>query len=146
MNIDTIESKFSLFLSKAWTLEDVLPFLRSYVRLLLVYRSELSREEIDALLNRQRQLVDSQPAADSFAELRLALREKLDRHLSRDDGGSRDEALNRLLFNAFLDSTEPDFFYLVEPMFEFARKMNTDPDLLKGILEAEFPRFKVRGA
>lgn len=143
MNIDAIESKFCDFLSKAWTLEDVSPFLRSYVRLLLAFRGELSRVEIDALLDRQRQLADNRPAADSFPELRVALREKLDRHLSRNEGGSREEALNRLLFSAFLDSTEPDYFYLVEPMFEFARRMNVDPDLLKDVLEAEFPRFTI---
>lgn len=102
-------------------MEDVSPFLRSYVRLLLAFRSELSSVEIDALLDRQRQLADNRPVADSFPELRIALREKLDRHLSRNEHGSREEALNRLLFSVFLDSTESDFFYLVEPMFEFAR-------------------------
>lgn len=143
MNIDAIESKFYDFLSKAWVLEDVSPFLRSYVRLLLAFRDELSRVEIDALLDRQRQLAGNRPAADFFPEFRVALREKLDRHLSRNEGGSRAEAVSRLLFSAFLDSTEPDYFYLVEPMFEFARRMNVDPDLLKDILETEFPRFTI---
>lgn len=143
MNIDAIESKFCDFLSKAWTLGDVSPFLRSYVRLLLVFRSELSPVEIDALLDRQRQLADNRLAADSFPDFRIELREKLNRHLSRDEGGSREEALNRLLFSAFLDSSESDFFYLVEPMFEFARRMNVDPDMLKDVLETEFPRFTI---
>lgn len=143
MNIDTIESKFCNFLSKAWALEDVLPFLRSYVHLLLVYKSELSGVEIDALLDRQRQLANNRLLANSFSELRVVLREKLNGHARRNEAGSRKEALDRLLFSAFLDSTEPDYFYLVEPMFEFSRKMNVDPALLKGILETEFPGFTI---
>ncbi|UHQ23256.1 hypothetical protein LVB77_00650 [Lysobacter sp. 5GHs7-4] len=143
MNIDTIESEFFVFLDKAWALEDVSPFLRSYVRLLLVFKHELSLIEIDALLERQRQLADNRLAADSFSELTAALREKLNRHLSRNESGSREEALNRLLFSAFLDSTESDFFYLVEPMFDFARRMGVNPEVLKDVLEEEFPGFAI---
>lgn len=44
-----------------------------------------------------------------------------------------------MIFSAFLDSTESDYFYLIEPMLEFVRTINFDPDLLKDILEIEFP-------
>lgn len=142
MNIDAIESRFYDFLSKAWTLGDVSPFLRSYVRLLLAFRSELSRTELDALLERQNQLADNRPV-DSFPEFRAMLRENIDRQLSGNEGGIRERALSRLLFSAFLDSEEPDYFYLVEPMFEFARNMSVDPNLLKDILKTEFPGFTI---
>ena len=140
MDLDVIESRFCEFLSNAWKEDEVAPFLRSYVRLLLAFRSELSRIEVHALLERQRQLAENGEAAESFRELRIALRERINRQLGN-EGGTREEAITRLLFCAFIDSPESDFFYLAEPMFEFARKMEVDPDLLNEILKSEFPRF-----
>lgn len=143
VNMYDIEIKFSDFLSRAWKLEDISPFLRSYVRLLLAYRSELSHMEVAALQDRLRQISCGQSAPDYFSELRITLRERLDQHLSRDEVGSRAEALDRLLFCAFLDSSETDFFYLTEPMFEFARIMKIEPETLRSILEEEFSGFAI---
>ncbi|MEA5668059.1 hypothetical protein VA603_10985 [Stenotrophomonas sp. MH1] len=146
MNIDEIEIKLSEFLSRTWKLEDTPPFLRSYVRLLLVYKNELSHMEVAALLDRLRQLSGEQPAPDNFHELRITLRERLNQDLSRGETESRNGALNRLFFAALLDSAETDFFYLTEPMFEFSKIMSTDPETLKRILDEEFSGFMIRQA
>jgi hypothetical protein len=67
----------------------------------------------------------------------------LDRGLRKDDGATREAMLNRMLFCAFLDTEETDFFYLTEPMFEFVRIMHISPSQLKQILESEFSGFKI---
>lgn len=142
MTIKSLERNFYEFLYEHWKLEDVLPFMRSYVDLLLAFRSELLDDIVVSLLERQAQLAVNQLATQSFSQLGTTLREKLKLHAAGNECGGRQEALDRLLFCAFLDTTEPDFFYLVEPIFEFARTMNVDSRLVGDILEKEFPGFK----
>lgn len=143
MNLETIERRFSDFMSASWATKDTVSFLRAYVRILLVFKDELSKSEIDALMERQEQLASNRPKQDAFHDLRISLREKLDDSLKRNGVQTRGDALVRMLFGAFLDSDESDFFYLSEPMFEFARKMEMEPRQLKQILESEFPGFVV---
>lgn len=141
MDIDTIDRRFSEFLFKSWALERLAPFLLAYIRLLSVFEDELSRAEVEALKRRQKQLRDGQPTEDVFHDLRIDLRKRLDNSLKTSEIDYRRNALNRLLFAAFLDSEEPDLFYLSEPIFEFARKMDMDPQQLRKILESEFRDF-----
>ncbi len=67
----------------------------------------------------------------------------MDGYLRIDESVSREALINRLIFGALLDSEETDFFYLTEPMFEFAEGMGVTPGQLREVLESEFPGFGI---
>lgn len=144
LNCETIENHFSAFLEKCWKLSDITPFLLVYIRLLLLFKNELSQVELDVVLERQKQLLGEQFTGDRFDELRRLSRNEVDRNLGNDISTMRRGMLNRMLFCSLLDTEENDFFYLTEPVFEFVREMDVSPDQLAQILESEFVGFKVR--
>lgn len=143
MNLETIEKNFGSYLGKFWKLSDIVPFLLVYIQLLLLFKNELSRAELNVVLERQKQLRGEKFKDEGFDELRRSNRKEIDRDLRNNTGTTREAMLNRLLFCALLDTEENDFFYLTEPMFEFVQKMEVSPDQLKQILESEFVGFKL---
>ena len=142
MNISIIEKRFDSHLEKFWKLSDVTPFALAYIRLLLLFRDELTSLKLNALLERQNKLRGKDFIYEDFDELRESLRKDIERDVGNDASETREAMLNRLLFCALLDTEENDFFYLTEPMFEFVRKMEVSPDQLKIILESEFVGFR----
>ena len=142
MNLDVIENRFGVFLEKCWQLSDIAPFLLVYIQLLLLFKSELSPVEFDAVLERQKQLRGEKFSDNGFDELRSLSRKEMDRDV-RDTSTTRRSRLNRLLFCALLDEEENDFFYLTEPVFEFVRGMGVPPVQLTRILESEFAGLKI---
>ncbi|MDG4556294.1 MAG: hypothetical protein P9F19_02685 [Candidatus Contendobacter sp.] len=143
MNLETIQKNFSLYLDKFWKLSDIAPFLLAYIRLLLLFKNELSRTELNVVLERQKQLHGEKFKDEDFDDLRNSSRKEIDRDLGNNTSTMREAMLNRLLFCALLDTEENDFFYLTEPMFEFVQKMEISSDQLKQILESEFVGFKI---
>jgi len=143
MNLEIIEKRFGSYLDKFWKLSDVAPFLLAYIRLLLLFKNELSRAELNVVLERQKQLRGEEFKDEDFDELRNSSRKEVDRDLKNNTSTTREAMLSRLLFCALLDTEENDFFYLTEPMFEFVQKMEVSPDQLKQILESEFVGFKI---
>lgn len=141
MDIDTVDRQFSEFLLKSWAPGELAPFLLSCIRILSVFEDELSRAEVEALKRRQKQIRNGRPMEDAFDDLRVDLRKRVDNSLETSEIDYRRNALNRLLFATFLDSEEPDSFYLSEPIFAFARNMGMDPQQLRKILESEFRDF-----
>ena len=143
MNLEIIKKRFGSYLVKFWKLSDIAPFLLAYIRLLLLFKNELSRAELKVVLERQKQLRGEEFKDEGFDELRNSSRKEMDRDVKKNTSTTREAMLNRLLFCALLDTEENDFFYLTEPMFEFVQKMEVSPDQLKQILESEFVGFKI---
>jgi hypothetical protein len=144
MNLEIIETRFSAFLEKFWRLSDITPFLLVYIQLLLLYKDELSPAELSVVLQRKKQLIGERFVDDGFDEIRRLSRKELNKDLGYDVSATQRTMLNELLFCALLDSEEDDFFYLTEPIFEFARGMNISHVQLAHILESEFSGFKVQ--
>ncbi len=143
MKIEIIEKNFGLYLDKFWKLGDITPFLLVYIRLLLLFKNELPKIELDIILERQKQLRGEQFKEEKFDELRGSSRKKLDRNIRNNTSTTREAMLNNLLFCSLLDTEESDFFYLTEPMFDFVHNMKVSPDQLQEILESEFEGFKI---
>ena len=143
MNLEIIEKHFNSYLEKFWKLSDISPFIFSYIRLLLLFKNELSWEDVNIVLERQKQLRGEEFKSECFDKLRNSSRKEIDRDLRKNTNTTQEAMLKRLLFCALLDTEENDFFYLTEPMFEFVQKMEVSPDQLKQILESEFVGFKV---
>lgn len=137
MSLDIIEKRFSTFLDNYWKLSDITPFQLVYIKLLLLFKGELSPVVFNVLLERQKQFKGEQFTNIGFEELRSLSRKEIDKDVGNTDV-TRREALNRLIFCVLLDDEENDFFYLTEPLFEFAREMDIPPDQLMRILESEF--------
>ena len=137
-NLEIIEERFASYLDEFWELSDTAQFLLTYIRLLLLFKDELSPKELNVVLERQNQLRGVAFKDDGFYELRNSSRKAMDRDLRNNTSTTREGILNRLLFCALLDAEENDVFYLTEPMFEFVRTMGVSPDQLKQILESEF--------
>lgn len=119
------------------------PFILLYIRLILLFKNEMSREELNVIEERQKQMRGEEFSDDKFDELLGVVRKKIDQDIKNDTSTTKKSMLNRLLFCALLDSEESDFFYLTEPAFEFVKKLDVSPDELLTILESEFKGFKV---
>ena len=143
MNFETIETRFGVFLENFWKLSDIAPFLLVYIRLLLLFKNELSQMELNVVLERQKQLLGNEFSDDGFDELRSLSRKEMARDVGNNTSMTRRGMLNKLLFCALLDTEENDFFYLTEPIFEFVREMEISPVQLTQILESEFVGFKI---
>ena len=143
MNLNDTEKRFSSFLQKSWELSDIAPFLLAYIRLLLLFKHELSTVELNVILERQKQLRGEEFNHEGFDELKNASREEMGREFDGNDDSTRQAIFSRLVFCALLDTEENDFFYLTEPMFEFAQKTKVSPDRVQQILESEFTGFKI---
>lgn len=143
MDIEILEKRFSSYLDKFWKLSDIAPFLLVYIRLLFLFKDEISQDKMDVLLERQKQLRGEKFSNERFYELMKLSRKEMDRDVGANASATREAMINRLLFCAFLDTEENDFFYLIEPIFGFARAMEVSSDLLRQILESEFDGFKV---
>lgn len=142
VTIETIRTCFDKFLSANWHLDNVDPFTRTFIRLLLLFVNELKIHEQDALLQRQRQSRGDSLDGRRFSELLQCAQEELVRGV-HDADNKRRAALNRLLFCALMDTAESDFFYFTEPMFECVEALGVLPSQLLAILESEFPGFMV---
>lgn len=143
MNFETLEKCFNAYLEKHWKLSDIAPFLLVYIRLLLLFKNELSQVELAVLLERQKQLLGEEFSGNSFDTVRNLSRKEMDRGIGNNASTMRRGMLNRLLFCALLDTEENDFFYLTEPIFEFMREMEISPFQLTKILESEFDGLKI---
>ena len=143
MELETIERRFVSFLERYWALRDIKPFLHTYIRLLFLFKDEISQEALGVLQERQKQLRGEEFKDRAFDDLRNSSRRAMDRDLRNNNGATREAMLNRILFCALLDTEETDFFYLTEPLFEFVKKMKVSPDQVKQVLESEFVGFKI---
>ena len=129
MNLEIIEKRFCSYLGKFWKLSDVVPFLLVYIRLLVLFKSELSQQELNVTLERRNQLHGKKFSNEGFDQLKISSRRKMDEDIASNSITTRKAMLNRLLYCALLDAEENDFFYLTEPMFvDFHAK-------LTGVLE-----------
>ncbi|WP_133719249.1 hypothetical protein [Methylocaldum gracile] len=79
MNLEIIEKRFGSYLDKFWKLSDIAPFLLAYIRLLLLFKNELSRVELNVVLERQKQLRGEEFKDEGFDELRNSSRKEMDR-------------------------------------------------------------------
>jgi len=143
MNSGIIEKRFSSYLDKFRSLSDIVPFSLAYIRLLLLFKNELSPVELNVILERQKQMHGEEFNDESFDEVRDSIRKELDLEIRNNTSTKREAMLNRLLFCALLDTEEKDFFYLTEPIFEFVQKMEVSPEQLQQILESEFVGFEI---
>lgn len=145
MDIATIERRLSSYLEKAWTLRDVKPFLLVYVELLLLFKNEIAPVSVSTILERQKQLLGEEFQGGDFDKLRVSSRKRMDEDLRTNSQATREAMLNRMLFCAFLDTEETDFFYLTEPIFEFVRTMEVSSDDLTRILASKFGDLEMQG-
>jgi hypothetical protein len=143
MNHEIIRKCFCSYLDQFWKLSDIVPFLLVYIQLILLFKKELSQIDLNIVLERQKQLRGEKFSDKGFSDLRNSSRKKMNLDIRNNAGMVRQVMLNNLLFCALLDSEENDFFYLTEPIFEFAHKMEVSSDQLKQILESEFVGFKI---
>ena len=143
MDHESIEGRFSFFCKKYCDLKGFQPFSLAYIRLLLLFADELSERELAGLQKRRAQLLGGEFDDVELNDLRKISRKKMDGYLRIDESVSREALINRLIFGALLDSEETDFFYLTEPMFEFAEGMGVTPGQLREVLESEFPGFGI---
>lgn len=141
--IDRIEAHFSAYLDKGWSSSNLTPFRRTYIRLLLVFGSELSAMERDALVERQKQLRGEDFQKDRLEEVRIAGQKRMSEYSRTNTRRCRAAILDMLLVGALLDSRETDVFYLTEPLFEFVHGLQVSPEQLVEILESEFEGFMV---
>lgn len=143
MDLGNIEKRFGAFLDSSWQLSNVAPFSLVYIRLLTLFNGELSEMQVQGLLLREKCLKGEDCDDGALEELRISSRNEMNEHLKNNASTTRAALLNRLIFGALLDSDESDFFYITEPLFEFARGMRVSPDQLRRILESEFVGFKM---
>ena len=142
MDAVTLEKSFAKYLENFGATSDIESFLLAYIQLLLLFKNRLPPETLAVILERQKQL-RGQPFDDhAFENLRALSRNELNRHLRNGDESTVEANLNRLLFATLLDTSESDFFYLTEPIFEFVKAMKVSSFELKRILEMEFEGFK----
>jgi len=139
--IAELENKFMTFLDDGFDLDDFSPFLRTYLRLLRPYDFEISPQQNAVLVERNKQMNDVAFDDSVYESARLNCRREMDSALANGCSASRNNALNRMIFCALSDSPESDVFYLIEPIFDFARSMKIKVELLAEILYAEFPNF-----
>jgi len=137
-----LEKKFTCFLDRGWDLDSIGPFLRSYLRLLVPYHSELSTAELSVLREREKQMQGFAFDDSKYELVRLTSKNNMSNDLKEGHNLSKTSALNRLIYCAMSDSSESDVFYLSEPIFEFANSMEIKSDQLETILCAEFSDFK----
>jgi hypothetical protein len=143
MDLDNIEKRFGAFLYSSWQLSDVAPFNLAYIRLVTLFKEELSEVQVKGLLLREKCLRGEVCDEDALEELRNSSWNEMKEHLKNNASATRAALLNRLIWGALLDSGESDFFYITEPLFDFARGMRVSPDQLQQILESEFVGFKM---
>jgi hypothetical protein len=141
MKTHDLEHCFDSYLSRFHESGDIAPFLRVYTRLLLAFKDEIPLKERSVLLEREKQLRGLEFNPDGFAELSDSSRNGIYQGIGSNASASREAQLNRMLYCAMLDLGESDFFYMTEPVFEFARVMGVSPDVLGRILESEFVGF-----
>ncbi|TQV77867.1 hypothetical protein [Denitrobaculum tricleocarpae] len=141
MNTGDLREIFGLYLDKFWKLDDVSPFTLVYIRLLLLFKDELSQMEVNVILERRKQLLGEKFNNQNFDEMSELSRKEMDRTSANNTSMTRAAMLNRLVFCALLDRGENDFFYLTEPMFEFADVMRVSPEQIQEMLELEFDGF-----
>lgn len=143
MKFEIIEERFYSYLEKYSELSEVSPFILTYIQLLLLFKNELSPEELIVVLERQKQMRGEVFDNKGFHEIKSSSRKMMDSDLSKNTSSTRKAMLNRLLFCILLDTEENDFFYLVEPIFEFVKIMGVSLNQLTQILELEFVGFKI---
>ncbi|MES2670797.1 MAG: hypothetical protein V4673_10320 [Pseudomonadota bacterium] len=139
--MDTLERCFDSYLARHRKISDIAPFSLAYIRLLFAFKDDLPQEKLSVLLERQKQLRGQKFKSDGFDELRNSSRIDMDQAIRNNADFTREARLARMLFCAFLDSEESDFFYMTEPIFEFARNMGMSSDEVRKILESEFVGF-----
>jgi len=142
MKMNVLEKGFERFLETRWKLTDTSAFSLVYIRLLLEFEAELSLDELAVLLERQKQLRGESYSDVGFKQFCVSSREEMDGRLLDGTSSSRRGMLNRLQYASMLDVAEEDFFYLTEPVFEFAREMSLSPRMLADALESEFEGYK----
>ncbi len=143
MDAAIIEKSLTSYLEKNWVCGNIRPFTLAYIRLLLLFRVDLSPQAIGVLLERQKQLRGESFDGHDFENLKALSRSELDRNLREGVDTKKEAILNRLLFASMLDTNEEDNFYLTEPIFEFSRQMQVSPAELMHVLESEFVDFKI---
>jgi hypothetical protein len=143
MDLEFIEERFSSYLKKFGDLKNFHPFALAYIRLLLLFRDELSERELAGLQKRRGQLLGGKSDGVELNDLRKISRKKMEGYLRNDESSSRDALINSLIFGALLETEETHFFYMTEPMFEFAEEMGVAPEKLEEILESEFSGFEI---
>jgi hypothetical protein len=141
MKIDDLEDRFDSYLVRHREISDIPPFLLVYIRLLLAYKDDLQAAELSVLLERQKQLRGQEFKSDGFDKLRNLSRMNMDQDIRKNSEFTREAQLTRMLFCALIDSEESDFFYMTQPIFEFARNMGMSSDEVRKILESEFVGF-----
>jgi hypothetical protein len=142
MSASNAAKSFASYLEKSWKPSDITRVLLVYVRLLLLFRTNLPEKALGVLLERQKQL-RGEPFNDfGFEAIRKLTRGELDRRIGADDQSAKSTMLNRLLFCAMIDGEETDVFYLTEPIVEFVRTMAVPSVELQRILESEFVGFR----
>jgi hypothetical protein len=142
MSSESLENRFLTYLDRHHALDDIQPFLRVYIQLLFLYQNEIPQNVSVALLERQKQLHGQAFQDEGWDDLKKSSREEQSRHLRENSASSREALLNNMLFCAMLDTGETDFYYFVEPVFDFAQGMKLEQMQLQQILESEFKGFK----
>lgn len=142
MEIDLVESKFSSYLISSGDLNNIVPFTLSYINLLSIFEKSLDDEVKSVIKERKKQIIGEDYCGDRFDHFLILFRDNLERDLRDGTEISRAGVINNLLLCALLDTEEPDFYYLTEPIFDFVRVMEVPIDTLIQILETEFIGFK----
>lgn len=143
MTSSKLEARFSAFLDEEWELSDWPTFSLAHIRLLRIFEQELPENVLTALGEREKQLRGEKFLDCGFEQLKQSMRSRIGEESGADDASKRRAALNRLIFAAFLDTPEEDFFYLTEPMFEFAQNTGVSSKQLSHILEVEFQGLRL---
>ncbi len=141
LKYDRVADKLNSYLNTFWKNGDVTQFSLVYARLLLLFEGDLSQIEVDAVLERRKQLRGEKFNSEKFSEVRMVANRKLSQEFEADGILSKNAMLNRMMFCLFLDSEEHESFYLTEPIFEFARVMEISPKEIQRVLEMEFDGF-----
>lgn len=143
MNPETVESRFLEYLDNNVKLSNLKPFLLTYIRLLLLFKSDLTSEAYKVILDRKKQILGENISTESVDEYRDLCRKNLDSNLSDGTDFTKEGLINSLIFCALSDSEETDFYYLTEPMFEFVHNMEVPFEQFQIILESEFEGLKL---
>ena len=139
--MNALEKSFSDYLARTWSPDVIKPFLFVYIELLLTFEPQLPREAAAAVKERQKQLLGQPFEVRTIESLRAATRSDLARYARKGDRASVEANINKMLFCALLDTEESDYFYLTEPIFEFALNMGVSQARLQKILENQFENF-----
>lgn len=143
METKDVAKCFCEFIRNGWPTANQKPFLFARIKLLQLFKKDLSAEVASALEERLKQLAGEDFVGNEFDEIKMCSASKMDFYLANGLDDTKEGWVNRFVFGAFIDKNETDLYYHLASIFEFCETMNVSSFELLDILKSEFHGFSM---